>query len=425
MSYNHYITSPLLEKNYYSDMGRQFSSPLKELNEQTIFTENEEVNGNDSYRSQTKYDDKVDRYYSSYGVDSLIQNKESYLEGKISSQEDVDYYSFSYRQKAFYDRMGVSASVTISIENVSENNDLELSVYDTNGNYIGTAKKGENGCHELTLPQYVNSPNDYIIRVSGKDGENIGEGSYRIRIREDKEKDSQTEKPSHNQSAEEIAKKEYDALPEQEKYQGKESVEELLQRLAAGDTLTTEEKQYIKIFSNLSNYERAEAENYLKNVLYPAIGKELKKAGIDTEGKSLSIEIGIDGNVLIMGELEEAEKETVKEIITEKFADKLWDKYMQASDLSRSEYRQIEAYKELNDFIAKSTNGKYSFTDITVDNNGKISGLPEDMCKLLNSQESNGRYEELRDHIFLLAVDGKQNLQRLQQIVEKKVQFRF
>ena len=37
-----------------------------------------------------------------------------------------------------------------------------------------------------------------------------------------------------------------------------------------------------------------------------------------------------------------------------------------------------------------------------MDENGKIRGLSEKMCQLLNSQESNGRYEQLRDDIFML-----------------------
>ncbi|MCM1092309.1 MAG: hypothetical protein NC413_15920, partial [Muribaculum sp.] len=31
-----------------------------------------------------------------------------------------------------------------------------------------------------------------------------------------------------------------------------------------------------------------------------------------------------------------------------------------------------------------------------------IAGLPDKLCELLNSQESNGKYEQLRDDIFLL-----------------------
>lgn len=423
MNYNIYLTSPLLEKNYYSDTGKQFSSPLKELNEQTIFTENVEGDGNDSYRQQTKYDDSVDKYNSSYGMAGLIHNQESYLEGKISRQHDVDYYSFSYKQKAFYDKMGISTSVTIQLENVSGNSDLQLSVYDTNGNYIGTAKQNESGYLEHILPQYENSPNDYVIRVAGSEGQTISEGSYRIRIKENRNKGQTTEENS-SQNVTDIAKKEYDVLPNQEKYQGVESVEELLQKLASGRTLTTAERQYIRIFSNLSDYERAEAQNYLQNVLYPEIEEELKKAGIDTENKKWDIKIAMEGSVLVTGDMEEAEKGAIQNIISDKFADKLWDKYMQASDLSKSEYRQIEAYKELNDFLSKSTNGAYGFSNIVVDKNGKISGLPEGMCKLLNWQESNARYEELRDNIFLL-MDVKRNPQELQRITEWKAQFYF
>ncbi|MCH5344181.1 MAG: hypothetical protein J1E64_09080 [Acetatifactor sp.] len=40
--------------------------------------------------------------------------------------------------------------------------------------------------------------------------------------------------------------------------------------------------------------------------------------------------------------------------------------------------------------------------DISIDKNGKISGLPDKLCELLNSQESNGKYEQLRDDMFLL-----------------------
>ena len=37
-----------------------------------------------------------------------------------------------------------------------------------------------------------------------------------------------------------------------------------------------------------------------------------------------------------------------------------------------------------------------------MDGNGNISGLPKKMCQLLNSQESNGRYEQLKDDIRML-----------------------
>ena len=75
---------------------------------------------------------------------------------------------------------------------------------------------------------------------------------------------------------------------------------------------------------------------------------------------------------------------------------------MQASDYTPAEFHRINAYKELSGFLGKSTGGRYSWDDISVDGNGKISGLPKEMCRLLNSQESNGRYEQLGDDIRML-----------------------
>ena len=56
----------------------------------------------------------------------------------------------------------------------------------------------------------------------------------------------------------------------------------------------------------------------------------------------------------------------------------------------------------MEQFIQKATNGQYSFDDIYVDDNGKITGLPEKMCKIMNSQEANAKYEEIRDNIYML-----------------------
>ncbi len=53
-------------------------------------------------------------------------------------------------------------------------------------------------------------------------------------------------------------------------------------------------------------------------------------------------------------------------------------------------------------FLVKQRGGQYSCDDISVDVNGNIGGLPKKMCQLLNSQESNGRYEQLRDDILML-----------------------
>lgn len=89
-------------------------------------------------------------------------------------------------------------------------------------------------------------------------------------------------------------------------------------------------------------------------------------------------------------------------MISENFADDMWEKYIQTADISNTQYRLVNAYYEVEQFIQKATNGQYSFDDINVDDNGKITGLSEKMCKIMNSQEANAKYEEIRDNIYML-----------------------
>ena len=99
-------------------------------------------------------------------------------------------------------------------------------------------------------------------------------------------------------------------------------------------------------------------------------------------------------------------REQAGKVLEGEFADRLWDTYMQASDMAPERYRQISAYREISSFLQKATNGQYKWEDIYRDTdksgNVKIAGLPGRLCELLNSQESNGKYEQLRDDIFLL-----------------------
>ena len=102
---------------------------MKELNEQTVLIENAKTNKNDSYHQHTKYDDQVDRYYSTYDIGTLLHNNESYLEGTLDSKYDEDYYSFSYPQKSFYFKMGISSEITISLES-KDSQAYNLVLYD-------------------------------------------------------------------------------------------------------------------------------------------------------------------------------------------------------------------------------------------------------------------------------------------------------
>ncbi len=411
-TYHQYISSPLWEGRRYGK--EQFFSPLKDMREQTILIEKNEENKNDSYRQRTKYDDQVDCYFSSSNLSSLIGNQDSYLEGKLNSADDVDCYAFSYIQRALYDRMGISSKITIRLENLTEGCDYDLLVYDKDGNQIGIAQKNGDGSSEWTLPEWDHG-RDYVIRVENRNGEAADtEGTYRIQITEERTQNQsgvldQTvweDKAGYAKEVDRLHDEQYHALPEEDRYQGDESVEELLKRMASGERLSKQELEYLKIYANLHDYERAEAGDRLQNKLYPKIVDRLKQAGIDLEGKVWELEINAYGKVTISGELTEEEKEQAEKILEEEFEDQLWDTYMQVSGMDSKRYNQISAYREISSFLQKATNGQYKWEDIYKDTdksgNVKIAGLPSKLCELLNSQESNGKYEQLRDDIFLL-----------------------
>lgn len=403
MNYIHYISSPLVNGSHYGNRG--FASPMKELNDQTVLVENGE-NRNDSYRQRTKYDDRVDSYFSTYDLGILLQNRDSYLEGKLDSNGDVDCYSFSYAQKSFYDKMGIGTKVTVRLENIPEGCEYDLVIYDKQGNQIGIAKDHGDGSREITLPDWSGSDR-YIIRVENRNSEDADtdtEQPYRIRITEERYQ-KQTEADGGQEYSSEIEKlhrEQYDFLPEDERYTGTESVEGLLEKKASGEILDGREENYLKIFANLHDYERATANGRLRNILFPKIQEALEKAGIDVQDKEYLIEMDIYGKITVTGELSEEEKRKAADVLEEQFSDELWDCHMQASDYITEEFNRINAYKEISDFLGKATGGQYSWDDISMDGNGNISGLPKKMCQLLNSQESNGRYEQLKDDILTL-----------------------
>ena len=407
MNLTHYINSTLKNGSHYGK--GCFASPMKELNEQTILVENSRENKNDSYRQKTKYDDKVDRYYSTYDLGILLQNSDSYLEGKLDTNEDADCYSFFYSQKNFYEKMGLETEVTIRLENIPQGCNYDLIVYDMQGNQVGIAKDNGDGSRELTLPDW-NESDHYTIKVENHgDGTVDTETPYRIRITE--ERYQKQEKVDGGQEytdeMERLHREQYDSLPEAERYTGAKSVEELLEKKASGELLDRQEEAYLKIFANLHDYERASAQGRIRNVLFPKMEEALGNAGIHVQGKGFIIEMDIDGKIIITGDLSDEEKQKAAGVLEEQFADELWDCHMQASDYTTEEFNRINAYKELSSFLRKSTGGQYSWKDISVDGNGEISGLPQKMCQLLNSQESNGRYEQLRDDILMLYDYGR------------------
>lgn len=405
MYYVHNMESELATgKNYYAaNTDKYFASPMKELNQKTILVEDAETNRNDSYRQHTKYNDLSDCYYSTYDLGILLQNEESYLEGTIDSGDDVDYYSFSYQQKNIYSWMGISSEVTIYLE--SEDNSCNLILYDSCGNQVGMAEDDGNGNKKLTVPDWDGAASQYTIRIERTNGMSVIEDqNYRIRITETKSKDETGQKyyGSYQEQLDRLHDIQYAALPENERYSGTATVEELLDRLKNGEQLDRKEMTYLKIYANLADYEQAEAENYIQNGFYKEIKETAEKEGMELPAGLWEIDMDASGNITVTGQISEEEKKKLEDMLTQHFADGLWEKYLQASNISNEQYRLLDGYHKVEQFIRKATNGRYSSGDIVVDKNGKITGLPDKMCGLINSQDTNARYEELRDDIYML-----------------------
>ncbi len=118
-----------------------------------------------------------------------------------------------------------------------------------------------------------------------------------------------------------LHREQYDFLPEDERYTGTESVEGLLEKKASGEILDGREENYLKIFANLHDYERATANGRLRNILFPKIQEALEKAGIDVQNKEYLIEMDIYGKITVTGELSEEEKRKAADVLEEQFAD--------------------------------------------------------------------------------------------------------
>ena len=72
-----------------------------------------------------------------------------------------------------------------------------------------------------------------------------------IRKREDNGK-------NYTKEMDKLHQKQFESLPEEKQYKGGRTVDELLQDMAEGKTLDDAETEYVKIFANLKDFEKAQ-----------------------------------------------------------------------------------------------------------------------------------------------------------------------
>ena len=123
--------------------GKFYASKLNDLSAKVELQEADDRN--DDYRNKTRYKSENDKYYHTFNLSSLASNKESYLEGKIQSSDDIDYYRLSNIYKSIGSAMGRNIEMSVILEADSDTDNYDLSVYDADGNLVSFGIQDENG----------------------------------------------------------------------------------------------------------------------------------------------------------------------------------------------------------------------------------------------------------------------------------------
>ena len=198
-----------------------------------------------------------------------------------------------------------------------------------------------------------------------------------------------------------LHQKQFESLPPEKQYKGEKTLPELLQELAEGKSLSDAELEYVKIFANLKDYERAQQRAELKNDFSREFVKEMEERGISSkDAEEMCVKIGSDGTVTVEGIEDEEIKEQMEKLV-KKYGDRLYRYYTgfadSVADLPSAAYQYAADVQEVRRYL-KGITGK----DITLESfyflpNGKIGGLPDKAAKLINDGKNNAKIDRIRD----------------------------
>ncbi len=394
------------------------------------------LGSNDTYRRQhTTYEvsDK-DKGSAFLDLNFLIKDETSSLKGNLSDDKDVDFYHFSIPfNRTVQNYFGVEVCI-----DMPEGCDYDLTLYDEYGNQVGKAEWDGKGRKTLTVPDWDTQTNKYCIKVENGNGKEISlEDYYNIsfHVTENKEHEKtdaireafgnlhgaysrkdenwreyldrynavlrETEQ-NYIKETERLHQKQFESLPEEKKYKGGRTVEELLQDMAEGKDLSDAELEYVKIFANLKDFEKAQQKAELKNDFSEDFVKELEQKGVsrdDIEG--MRIGIGSNGAVTVDGIEDRAVREQVQKLIDEKYSDKMYQYYIGIADsvgnLSSNTYQYATDVQEVRRYLKGVTGEDISLEKLYLTPDGKIGGLPDKASALINKTKDNARIERMKD----------------------------
>ena len=364
----------------------------------------------------------------------LIKDETSSLKGSLSDKEDVDFYNFSIPFVNFQrNYFGVEVYI-----DMPEGCDYDLTLYDEYGNQVGKAEWDGEGRKKLTVPTWDINTKQYCLKVENGNGEEVSpDDFYRIsfHVCENKEHEKtdavreaygnlhsaysrkdenwrdyldaynavlrETEQ-NYSKEMEQLHQKQFDSLPEEKKYRGERTLEELLQDLAEGKDLSEAEREYVKIFANLKDAEKAQQKAELKNSFSDEFVKELEGMGISREDiEGMQVRIGSNGTVTVDGIEDETVRQQVQKLVEKKYSDRMYQYYIGIADsvgnLPYNTCRYAMDIQEVQRYLKGVTGADISLEDLYMMPDGKIGGLPKKADNLINNTKNNAKTEQMRE----------------------------
>ncbi len=394
------------------------------------------LSSNHTYRRQHTVYEVSDRDKGSAFLDLnfLIKDETSSLKGNLSDDKDVDFYNFSI---PFMSMQRNYFSVEAYLD-MPEGCDYDLILYDEYGNQVGKAEWDGEGRKKLNIPNWDIDTNKYCLKVEKGNGEAVSPDDYYkigFHVSENKEHEKtdavreaygnlhnaysrkdgnwreyldkynavlkETEQ-NYRKELEQLHQKQFDSLPEEKKYKGGRTVDELLQDMAEGKGLNDAELEYVKIFANLKDMEKAQNKAELKNSFSDDFVKDLEGMGIsrdDIEG--MRVRIGSNGDVAVDGIEDRAVREQVQKLIDEKYGDRMYQYYIGIADsvgnLSSNAYQYATDVQEVRRYLKGVTGEDIPLENLYLTPDGKIGGLPEKAASLINKTKDNAKIERMKD----------------------------
>lgn len=389
---------------------------------------------NNSYRNQTTYEvsgNDKEKLFLDFGF--LIRDETSSLKGSLDSENDVDFYNFTIPYNRTYQNY---FNIEIHME-LPEGSDYRLTLYDEYGNQVGNAEWNGNNQKTINIPNWDTKTSKYCIKIENEMGNSVNPGNYykiNFHVSENKDaektdaireaflkcnndyskknddwKDSLAEYNRLLQEAEKnyvrevelLHEKQYNNLPEEKKYKGDRTVDELLQSISRGEKLSVAELEYVKIYSNLKDIEKAQQRSRLNNDLSLEFVKDLKGLGIsEYDLEHMKVQIGSNGKVIVENIDNNEIRKQVENLIEERYDNQLYRYYIGIADsvneLPSNVYQFALDVQEVERFLSNASNKEVSLSDLHFMPDGSIGGLPQNISDMINKTKDNAKIEGIK-----------------------------